>query len=856
LSGSPVHFEILPSGPGLLVRELRVAPVAEVQIWAQVGSADERGPAEAGLAHFFEHMLFKGTPRRGVGEVAGEVEGVGGRINAYTSFDVTVYHATLPSAELETGIDVLVDAVRHSLFDPAEIAREIEVVLEEIRRGDDSPPQVLGDALFQEAYRVHPYRHPILGTRESVSAFTHERVVDFHRRWYAPDDLLVVVTGDVETARVREALREAFADATPQGVRRVRPSEPVQTALRTRILTRPFERASLELAWAACDLRHPDAPLLDLLAFVLGEGESSRLVRRVKEHEELAERIDASAYTPLDPGLFFASVELEPERAAAAIEAVVREVERVRVEPVTVAELEKARANFLASEDFERESVSGVARKIGSFQAIAGSFEAEARYLDAIRRATPAELQRVARSWLAPERLTVAAVLPTAAAGALDASGVSAAVGRGLERTARAFSRPAPRAALGDVRSFALPNGASLHVAPRPGVPVVALRAAFLGGLLAEEEATAGLSSFLSSVWLRGTRGHSAADFARAVESLPAEIDGFAGRSSFGLTLETTTRTLDPALDLFAEVLLEPALDPDEIERERRDTLAALARREDRLAEKSFDLFLATLFERHPYRFPVIGTRPAVESFDEAALAAHHARWVRAPNLVLGVAGDVDPEEIAARLSARLADLPGGDFTAPVPPQEPAPTRPRDAELRKAREQAHLVLGFQGLSVRDEDRFALDVISQLLGGQGGRLFLELRDRRGLAYSVGASSVEALAPGFFVLYIGTAPEKLAEAEAGLVAELERLLAAPPAEDELARAKRHLAGSFAIDQQRSAVRAAHLAHDALYGLGPDADRRYAAQILAVSKEDVQRVARRVVRLDARVRALIRP
>ncbi|MGI9589925.1 MAG: M16 family metallopeptidase, partial [Myxococcota bacterium] len=130
-----------------------------------MGSADER-PFESGLAHFHEHMLFKGTERRGVGEVAGEIEGAGGRINAFTSLDVTVYHATLPSDELELGIDVLADAVLHSAFDPEEIAREIEVVLEEIRRSEDSPGHVLGNAVFAEAFRVHPYGAPILGSPE------------------------------------------------------------------------------------------------------------------------------------------------------------------------------------------------------------------------------------------------------------------------------------------------------------------------------------------------------------------------------------------------------------------------------------------------------------------------------------------------------------------------------------------------------------------------------------------------------------------------------------------------------------------------------------------------------------------
>jgi len=223
LSQPTIHYEVLPNGLTLLLREAHVAPVANVQIWAKVGSADER-PGEEGLAHFHEHMLFKGTERRGVGDVAGEVEGAGGRINAYTSFDVTVYYATLPSDALETGLDVLVDAVRHSIFDPLEVQREVEVVLEEIRRSQDSPGHVLSDLAFSTSYQVHPYRAQILGTAENVARFDEPMVRTFFRRWYTPDNLVVVAAGDFEAGKLAERIRHLFADAEPGGTARGRAS--------------------------------------------------------------------------------------------------------------------------------------------------------------------------------------------------------------------------------------------------------------------------------------------------------------------------------------------------------------------------------------------------------------------------------------------------------------------------------------------------------------------------------------------------------------------------------------------------------------------------------------------------------
>jgi zinc protease len=855
LSSLPIHFEKLPNGLGVLLLESHAAPVAEIEIWANVGSADER-PGEEGLAHFHEHMLFKGTERRGVGDVAAEVEGAGGRINAFTSFDVTCYHATLPSAEVATGLDVLSDAVLHSVFDEEEIAREIEVVLEEIRRGEDSPGSVLGNAVFAEAYQKHPYRAPILGTHESVASLDRTRVRSFFERWYRPDNLSVVVVGEFDREALLAQIHAAFGALEPSGVVRGRPTEPAQQRLRTIVAPRPFERTSLELVHPAVGLRHPDAPILDLLAFVLGNGDSSRLVRRVKERDALVDRIDASCYTPLDPGLFSVSIETDGARAEAAIEAAVREVERLRAEPVSEEELEKARANFLAMEDFERESVTGLAQKLGGFHHLAGDYRAEAPYLEQVRSARPADLQRVATEYLGSDRLTVGAVVPEGETPGLDEARIRAAVERGAERTARAFAPPRHVPAPTGIHSYELPGGAQLHVAPRHDVPVVAARAAFLGGLLSETAESSGLSAFLSGMWLRGTRSHSAADFARTTEGLAAEIDGFSGRSSIGLTLETTRGQLDAALDLFCEVLLEPAFDPEEIERERRETLAAIERREDRLAQRAYLLFAETHYRQHPYRRPVLGSAESVRAVDEGALRGHQARLVNAPNLALAVAGDIDPDALARRLSSHLADLPAGPFVAPAPEVEEPPREIREASIHKDRAQAHLVIGFRGVTVHDEDRFTLEVISQLLAGQGGSLFLELRDRRSLAYSVSATNVEGVAPGTFSVYIATAPDKFDEARRGLLEELDTLLQSPPDPGALDRARRCLTGNFVIDQQRNAVHAAQMALGARYGLGPASAQAFPERISAVGPEDVLRVARRVIDLDAYTQAAVRP
>ncbi len=872
----------LPNGLTLLLRESHRDPVVELQIWAGVGSADER-PGEEGLAHFHEHMLFKGTARREVGEVAGEIEGLGGQINAYTSFDSTVYHATLPASEWRRGLDVLCDAIRFSVFDEDEIAREREVVLEEIRRSEDTPGHVLSDLCFRESFRVHRYGQPILGPAHNVAGFERAQVRRFFERWYTPDNLMVVAVGDFDATEMTAEVERLLGDASPGQASRDRALEPTRHEMAITVLRKPFEGHRVDLAWPAAPFRERDAIHLDLLAYVLGECESSRLVQRVREEEGLVDRIDAGAFTPFDRGLFTIGFETDAARLLEATQRIIEETERLRREEVTASELRRARVNFLASEQFERESVSGVASKLGSFEAMGGGFEREAWALEILRSATPADLLDVARRYLAPEALTLAALLPEASDPAIDETAFRKAVERGIEAAGvhRATDEEAvptgstatppiessrPRVAFGPLRTTRdgvgerldaqLPNGLELHILRRREVPVAALRFAFRGGVLYEDAASNGLTRFLAAMWTRGTSRRSAVDYTREVEGLAAEIEGFSGRNSIGLTLDCLSETLEPAFDLLAEALLEPRFDPEEMERERRETLAALDRREDRLGQLAFQLFARTEFQSHPYRLTVLGERESVSGFDPAALRAHADRFIRADRGALAVVGDVDPERIARMVEDRLGALPRAVEALPMPPLEGRPAGVRESTLIKDRAQAHLVIGYRGLTLEDPDRYALELISQMLAGQGGRLFLELRDRQSLAYTVSASNVEGLAPGHFTLYIATAPEKLERARAGIREEIERLTREEPDRESLERAIRYGAGSFAINSQRNHSRAAQIALDSIYGLGPDFTENYPNALQQVTPADVLRVARRVFRPDAYTTSAVHP
>ena len=863
----------LDNGLTVILQPNHAAPVVALQAWVQVGSADET-EREAGLAHLHEHMLFKGTQKRKPGEVARDIEARGGEVNAWTSFDQTVYHLTIASRFFEEGLDVLADQVLHSVFDPGELSREIEVVIEEIKRANDMPSRKASREMFQLAYTTHPYRRPVIGYPETVRSFTRDDVLSFYERYYTPDNIVLVVVGDFDEAQALRRIEALWGGVgTKQGGRPVRPAEPAQREMRARILREPLQETHLALAFPIPDVHHGDLAALDLAAAILGNGDSARLVMEVKRERQLVNEVYAYAYTPKDPGLFVVGATLRHDGVEPAAAEILRQLYRLRRELVDTHELEVARRLIESEAIWQRETVQGTARKLGFYETVTGSLDFEKWYYERIRSATAEEIRAACDRYLRSERLN--AVVLTSQEGSASEEmlrKVAAEAEAKLEAPAPAAivaaqpaqqaapARRAPsvqRSALGaGIVSARLPSGARVLVKQETAVPIVAARAAFLGGLRYEDEASNGVHHLLARVLTKGTKRRSAREVARLSDELVASLAGNSGRNSFGLRGDFLARNFDASFRLFAECLREPAFDPREVERERALQLEEIRSRDDSPSGVAFDLFCRALYTRHPYRLDPIGEREPVERLGPDDLQRWYAAHYGPDNLVLALVGDVDPDHAFS-----LAEELFGGTTGPshAPPQveiDPPPSEPRRVERVMDKQQAHLVLGFAGARFSDPDRHALELLASVLAGQGGRLFVELRDKRSMAYSVTAFNLEGIDPGYFAVYMGTSPEKLEAAEAGIRAELDKVVQSPITEEELQRARRYLVGSHAIGLQKNASRAAVIALDEAYGLGADHFSRYQERIESVTREQVLEAARRHLVMDRSVVAVVTP
>ncbi len=850
MKAHPAHLTRYPNGFELLFVPNRTAPVLAMDLWVRAGSTSE-GPGEAGLAHVVEHMIFKGTATRGPGVLARDIEAVGGEVNAYTSFDETVYSVVVASRFADLALERLAEAIFGATFDPAELAREALVVLEEIRRSNDLPAHRVSRRLFAECFGVHPYGRPVIGDEASVGALDRAACRRFARRWYQPPHLLLVVAGDAEPRELARRVGAIFGVAGRPGRPRPlrRPREPRRVGFRAAFEAGPTDEVYFDLAFPGPSARHPDVPALDLLIALLGQGESSRLQHRVKLDRNLVHAVGAGAFTPRDPGLLFLGGAAEPRRFAAAYEAICAEVFRLRREPVGPKELERAREGLEADFVFQRETVQGQAHKAGFFQVALGDAAAEEAYLERVRRVGPADLQAAARRWLRADRATLVALHPAGAQGLDPARAAALTEAAGTRRFV-----PVGRGT--GLVQRTLPNGARVAVKANREVPVVAVRAAFLGGTRLEPEALGGAFHLMANGLVRGTRSRTLFDVAHEVDALGGQLDGFSGRSSFGLKAEFLAKYLEDGLDLFAEVLCHPTFPEEEVEKLREDALAALRLRRDNPAALAIRRFEEGLFPTHPFGRDVLGRPETLARIGAPELRRLFAAAARPETLAVAVAGDVDPELVFEFFTQALAALVPAGESLPAPGPVPLPGGPVSGREVAALEQSHVLVGFGGPSLRHPDRHALGVAGALLGGQGGRLFQRLRDELGLAYAVTSIGSESLDGGYLAGYTATSPGNADRARRELAREFERLAAETPPADEVAQAQRKLVGGFEIALQENATQAAMMAMDEVYGLGYRSFQAYARRVLAVSPAQVRAAAARYFRPEAEVTVTLGP
>jgi len=871
-----VRREVLPNGLTVLAQRIAGAPAVAVQSAVRAGFFDEPDRL-AGVSHVLEHMLFKGTSSRGVGDIPRETRSAGGSLNAGTGYDHTTYITTLPPGALRLGLELQSDALRRSTIDGEELRRELIVIKEEAKRKLDTPAAVCGETLHQLLFDRHRIRRWRIGSEEQLDRITRDEVIEFYRSYYVPSETVVVMAGELDPEQAGSLAREYYGDWPAEAARRdPSPAEPDRHEVRARTLRGDLTRGDLALGWRTVDRFHPDAIPLDVAALVLSAGRSSWLYQGVRVPGAMTS-VGASHFTPREVGLFSIAGELDPGRLTESLEKIAGCLRELRDHGPGEGDMLRVRTLLEASWARRLESVEGRAGALA-----AAAMDGDYRLLDEdfarLLGVTGEEVQRVAREWLDPDAVSGVAYLPERQGDELTADRLketlaNATVGKprrqdqtvgwdGSRTAERTAGPPDGRTAGGSGPSSGVLHiplaGVDLLLQHKPSVPLVSL------GLYQRRHRTetagdAGLGMLAIRCALRGAGEYDAAGLALAFEGLGGVLGLAAGIEWFGLTTSVLGRSALSAVALLDLVFRHPVLDQHEVAREQRTLLDGVLQDADDMSRYPVDLAFRARFGPSGYGLPVHGIPDSVRRLSSQAVRDWHRSMLEAPGRrpLLVAVGQLDPErfgEAAARIfesyPARVEDR------RPITGLPPVADSPLLVEARSKRQTALSML-FPGPNRASPARHAALVWSAIAGGLGGRLFVALRDRLSLAYVVRASTWQRSGAGALLLYLATSPEREEEARSALLSELARFREAPPDPEELGRATRYVSGQILIGRQTASAILGELA-EAWLSRGEEGLREVEdplAGIRLVTGESIRDLALQSFRTDQMVEGIVR-
>ena len=853
---------MLPNGLTVLLRRDDTAPVVAIVTYVKAGYFDETDDV-AGIAHVLEHMFFKGTVDRPVGAISKETKSAGGYLNAGTIYDRTSYYTVLPAASFARGLDIQRDAYANSVIDAEELAKELEVIIQEAKRKADNPSAVATETLFELLHDEHRMRRWRIGREDGLRKLGRDDLVRFYRNFYRPRSTILSIVGAIDLDEASRQIERQYGSLSDAPVERSRgPQEPEHRDFRYRELDGDITQTQLVVGWRTPGTRHPDTPLLELAGTMLGSGRGSRLYRAVRERK-LATSVSAYDYTPTELGVFVVHVEGPPENTVDAARNVWAQLADVRAKGFGDDELNRARQLLEARFVRRLETMEGQANYLAEWEAL-GDWQLGERELDRLLTATATEVTDAVRRHLTESSAGVIVYRPRGAQPvARDASEMRELLGGSAAPLPQipapspvAPARPARASFEGEegrVRVYRTAQDVPILVMARPGAPIVQLGIHVAGGATDEPAARAGLTSMLTRTSVKGTRTRSAAQIAEDGELLGGSVSGSTSSESFSWGISVPARHTGAALELLSDVVQHATFEEQALETERALAIADLEMLRDDMYRYPLRLLTSEAFAGHPYGVPASGTEESLAGIGASEVREwHRARVLEGPS-VIAVVGDVDPDGIATLVAARVAEL---RWREEAPLAAPAwPSAPLVIAESREKAQSALALAFPSPSRTDDARFAADLLAGVASGLGGRFFDQLRDRQSLAYTVSAFAAEWRSAGMFVSYIATSPEKEEIARAGLLAEFAKLREAPVTAAELAQAKEYAIGTHAIRSQSGGALLGEIIDAWIFGRGLHEIDEHDARIRAVTAGEMQELANRYFVESALVQSVIR-
>ncbi|HAZ12788.1 MAG: hypothetical protein A2X86_04220 [Bdellovibrionales bacterium GWA2_49_15] len=787
----------LKSGLELILAHATAQPTVSVQIWFRAGSALESAE-DQGIAHFLEHMFFKGTAKRPEGKMTYEVESFGGEINAFTSFDYTCYYINAPKANLMECIDILLDMVSAPLFKDADLSPEREVVFEEYRRSLDAPKQ-FGFMKVQEACFPKSYAHPIIGNEGTIKKFSLDQLKKFRENFYNNQNAFLLVAGDVESIE-DEIIQLATKFQLPDGHQSAFTHFELKGTDTINHHQKDVRMANL--TWSISSLGHQDigSEHEDLGLSILGHGDSSRLYTSLVSETGIANNCSTSTMFFKKGGVHILSFNFPLTAGAKVIDALTQELEQTLNDGPTEEEIIKIKNQYLASKVYDLENIENFAFSLGHSYALTGDILGEEKYLQRIKTANRHQVDHALHSLLArPWHFTLQIPKDTSASP--------------LEKKLQQLIKVKKHTLLKVGTKRSLPRTISKHdalastIQLQPGItlfyrqnktaPTFILHTYLKGGLADESVKNNGLYNLLSSQLTNGHKYISYDELRKFMDDHAASLSGFSGKNAYGLTLHGQSDHFYALADHFFNSLINPTFPGKYFKLEKGLHLRAILNEKEDTVRQCFNSVAKIMFAGHPYALSPLGTKESVTSLTETAVKRTHYANLKNKEMLITYCGDKNLEEILPFIQNFVSALPPRKIVKPKPFH--FKHRAQSKGIDFPREQAQIYIGLPIGDFTHPDHIYIKMLSTFLSGQSSELFMDVRDKKGLCYSVAPIHFSALNGGHFGIYMGSGKDKVQDAIKAIVDLFKKYKTSHMSRADFERIKKMIKGQNILNLQ---------------------------------------------------------
>jgi predicted Zn-dependent peptidase len=829
--GSLVPFERveevrLSNGMKLILIEDHSYPLVNVTVVVEAGSRRET-EFTSGLSHLLEHMLFDGTSTRSREEIREAFDRRGIYFNAFTREDFVAYLITSPSEFVREGIEIQADMLLNSIIPEKELEKERNVVLEELKKDFDDPSNVASEWFYETAFISTPYSTPVIGYENVIRSVTREEIINFYKTYYVPNNMTAIVIGDFNPEEIIGIFEEAYGNAVPKRVPEISPSPPFKPEGK-KLTVRSFKTKNvyLRIGIPAPPLYSDELYPFEVLVDILAGGEDSRLFKAlIKGKEPIALEVSASHEKYKDLNFLLIHLTLDDtSKVEPALRTIEEEIDRLVKEGVKGGEVEEVKLNLLTSRAYESQNFTYLGMSLAYWISL-GGYEFYKKYWEGIKGVKVRDVNRILRKYFDPLNYFCFILKPPAV-----------------------VKKEKVRVRYNTLRRV-LDNGLTIIAKENPGSPILAVHVLIKHPLILEPDGKEGLAHFVSRMLTKGTLKRNAEELSRELKSIGARIktadnpyipfdDYYKSKDYSYIRFEVIKENRERGLDLLSEIIKECAFPEKEMEEVRLFIQGLIKREEERAPSIAREAFLGKMFGGTAFSKPLLGDEKSIGGIGRKDLTGFFKRAYIPNNMVITIVGDDSPENLIKLIEDRFSKLEPGPLDV-KPILYSNEVMPGETLVFLDREHSYIYAGRPVPGPQNPDIPVLRVIALTLTK---RLQDNLREKKGLAYRLGAGL--ELTPGVGWLYIamGTRSEKLKEAVQGIKEELKKFIEFPPDEEEIEASINRYWGRHLRFHQTNIGQAYYLGLYEYLGVGYEYDLEHIEEMRKVTPEDVQRIAKK--------------